>query len=97
MSQHKFSRNINGQHFQVQMGWDSPLQWFYCVIIKNGDEDNPYYSNLDEENRDIYYYQYICEMGGIKLPEGIIEEILSDQNGNVTGREVNWDKNEDLN
>ena len=92
MSQHFFERTIDGQLRHVQIGWDKPLQHFYCNIIGIDGPDGILYSNLFEfEKRSLDYYVDKCKDFGIELPEGLYEEVLTDQQNNVVNRVEWWD------
>lgn len=89
MSQHHFERKIDGQVYAVQIGWDKPLQHFYCVIIR---ADEIIYSNLFEfEKRNIDYYVEKLNEFGIELPKGLYDEVIADQLNNVVNRVEWWD------
>lgn len=47
MSQHHFYTTHEGVGAHVYMGWDKPLQGFFLVIEKDNDEDEPFWSNLN--------------------------------------------------
>lgn len=52
MSQHHFYTQYNGEKTHVLMGWDYTLQGFFLVIKKESDEDVPFWSNLNAEDKE---------------------------------------------
>lgn len=96
MSQHKINVEIDTLPCVIQMGWDKPLQRFYCVIsplILTGELDDPLYSNLYEENPDelsLDFFIGVCENYGVMLPVTLINEIKSDCSNDVVNREMLW-------
>lgn len=85
MSQHVLTTKVNGQQLQIQMGWDTPMSWYYLVIspvIENGELDDPIYSNLNElhpESNPLKYYIEVCHGLGIQIPETVIQGIEEDR------------------
>lgn len=91
MSQHFYSKTIGDIKYTVQLGWDKPLQQFYCVIESSQDEDDPFYSNLLEPNNPpLQHYVDLCSSIGIDLPSQMIEEVISDSKTNAVNRQVQW-------
>ncbi|MDX2504577.1 MAG: hypothetical protein QNL62_08895 [Gammaproteobacteria bacterium] len=96
MSQHFFDATLGTQNLRVQIGWDKPMQWFYCVvyplIVEDGNTvtDEPVYSNLYEDNPkqcDLnYFLELLLERFEIKLPEDMIECVKQDQKHNIVNR-----------
>jgi hypothetical protein len=75
----------------ILVGWDRPLQYFFCVVFpftkdKNKLEEH-LYSNLDEEDGDniqeLHVYQKLLhERFKVELPEDLVLQILEDQMNN---------------
>ncbi len=93
MSQHRFKTSYKAQPVEILMGWDRPLQGFFLVIQDLSDENEPIYSNLDDENlepdglsRDLGYFQNKLKQLGIFVPAQMWDEIKSDQLDNVGNR-----------
>jgi hypothetical protein len=76
----------------VMIGWDKPLQYFYCVVYpylpdKRQIEDH-LYSNLDGaegiEMTDLTRYQYILKNRfNVVLPESLVIQLIEDQLNNL--------------
>ena len=96
MSQHFFDAKFGAQKLRVQMGWDKPLQWFYCVvyplIVENGETvtDEPIYSNLSEDSPkqcDLdYFLALLWDRFEIKVSDDMIECVKQDQQHNIVNR-----------
>jgi hypothetical protein len=87
MSKHYVKTKTNeGVRVEVQMGWDRPMQWFYCVvspILENNECDDPIYSNLNESDPEIltlkYYAEVLRTRFGITIPQDMTNGILEDR------------------
>lgn len=96
MSQHILRTSVDGQSLEVQMGWDSPMKWFYLVVspVCDDDElDNPIYSNLFESDpaaKDLEYYLGVCEKLGITLPDDMVAGVREDQETGAMNRRVEY-------
>jgi hypothetical protein len=76
----------------VMIGWDKPLQYFYCVVYsyrRNKDEiEDHLYSNLDEvdgiEITDLTRYQRMLkDLFNVTLPETLVTQLIEDQLNNL--------------
>lgn len=90
MSQHVFRTTDRvGQLVTVTLGYDRPLDYVFCTVFREGEEDAPLYTNLDDEDagthlQEVSYYRSVLEGLGIDVPETMFEEVESDQ-ANVVG------------
>lgn len=77
MSQHQFHTQHNGKPVIVQIGFDRPLGHYHMVVYELGNDDDPLYTNLDQE--DAYelslddYRNVLSEMG-ITVPDSMFQE-----------------------
>ncbi len=85
MSQHFLYADLDGQQVEIQMGWDTPMDWYYLLIspvLDNEVIDDPIYSNLDEPNansNDLSFYVGVCRKMGIDIPIEMVEGIEEDR------------------
>jgi hypothetical protein len=86
MSKHFFHAKVEGQKFEFQMGWDTPMQWYYLVITpvdeKNNPTDDPEYSNLMEETPEtlgLDYYVGVVRKMGVTVPPDLVKNIEEDR------------------
>lgn len=90
MSQHVFrTLDRDGHRVAVTLGYDRPLDYVFCTVIRDGEEDSPVYTNLDDEDagthlQQVGYYRSALENLGIEVPEKMFTEVESDQ-ANVVG------------
>jgi hypothetical protein len=90
MSQHVFRTTDRvGQPVTVTVGYDRPLDYVFCTVFHDGEEDAPFYTNLDDEYagtrlQEVNYYRSVLESLGIEVPETMFAEVESDQ-ANVVG------------
>jgi hypothetical protein len=100
MSQHIIkTKTKDGIKVQVQMGWDSPMQWYYCVVtpfLENNEEDDPLYSNLYEADPEIltlkYYAEVLRTRFEITLPAEMLEAIELDRKDGRMNNRVFYEK-----
>ncbi len=66
------------------MGWDRPLQYYFLVVSEDGKEDEPLYSNLDDESLPVigtddigYFLEKLKELE-IAVPETMIKAVQED-------------------
>lgn len=89
MSQH-FLKNSKSREV-AQVGWDKPMQNFYCVISDENEEI--VFSNLDKDEyfgKDLSFYIIKLQEFNFIIPDGFEEEILQDKINNVVGKQKNW-------
>lgn len=76
----------------VMIGWDKPLQYFYCVVYPYRQDKNQIadhlYSNLDEadgtEITDLSRYQRLLKgRFNVTLPETLVTRLIEDQLNNL--------------
>jgi hypothetical protein len=90
MSQHVFRTTDSvGQPVTITLGYDRPLDYVFCTVFRDGEEDTPLYTNLDDEDagthlQEVSYYRSVLEGFGIDVPETMFAEVESDQ-ANVVG------------
>jgi hypothetical protein len=82
----------DGHRVAVTLGYDRPLDFVFCTIIRDGEEDSPVYTNLDDDDagthlQDVDYYRSVLEGLGILVPEKMFAEVESDQ-ANAVGNRV---------
>ncbi|MEE9493033.1 MAG: hypothetical protein V3W04_06605 [Gammaproteobacteria bacterium] len=94
MSQHIFvTEDKSGRMIQIQMGWDKPLQRYYCIVeaVDAEDSDNILYSNLDETETvdptlDYYLINILSERFGVEPPDPLMKQVKIDAINNVVNR-----------
>lgn len=98
MSQHTFTATThNGRDVEVLTGWDRPLQGFFLVVQEVGARDDRYvFSNLDlpvweSHPRDFDGFMRVLADLGIKVPQGLLEELLLDAALNVGNKCKAWE------
>lgn len=95
MSRHIFEQQstIDGDTYRVQMGWDKPLQQFYCVIWVLPEEEESIYSNLYDSTpeKSLWYFEKQVIEYGLTIPEGMLLEIVQDERDNVVNKTKHWD------
>lgn len=86
MSQHIFkSKAFSGEMLYIQMGFDSPMDWYYMTIFSMTDEgkaENLKWSNLDHDSPEsltLDYFERVLSKMGIEVPNSIIENIEKDR------------------
>lgn len=83
MSQHYFSTIHNGdQPVTVTLGWDRPLGDYFMFIERDGADDEPLYSSVDEKhpfNKTPAFYKTKLGELGIQVPKTMFEQIQCDQ------------------
>ena len=99
MSQYFHKETINGFTYEVQIGWDEPLQRYYMVIDREGSlSDEPEYSNLLDDdaistNVDLLYFVEIAlEKFGITIPKEIQLKVREDEAKNRKSIEKSFDE-----
>ena len=94
MSQHFFDTQFGQWKLRVQMGWDKPLQLFYCDVYRLKESKSVtevvLYSHLNESdhkqcNLD-HFIDVLWELFDIKLPEDMIECVKQDTQYNIVNR-----------
>lgn len=95
MSQHIFDRvsSIDGATYRILMGWDKPLQEYYCSIYVLPELDEPIYSNLYDSyhRKTLWYYEKTVMEYGLTIPDGMLLEIVQDERDNVVNKVKHWD------
>lgn|GEM_PF-2414511 len=104
MSKHIFDQRIEGQLYEVQIGWDKPLQAFYGVISpwvereEEGEEgyfDDPIWSNLNYDKKlTLEEIADACRTRGFIIPEGLLENVGADQRRNAVNEVTFYDEND---
>jgi hypothetical protein len=94
MSRHEFRLSDgDDKTVTVVLGYDRPLNYVFCTVMREGEEDSPLYSNLDDgeaglHQQDINYFRTILSGLGIDLPEQMFLEVEADQLSRVGNRDV---------
>ncbi|MBN9617604.1 MAG: hypothetical protein BGO25_10425 [Acidobacteriales bacterium 59-55] len=94
MSRHEFRLHDDADKtVTVVLGYDRPLDYLFCTVVREGEEDSPLYSNFDDDEaglhqQDINYFRTILSGLGIDLPEQMFLEVEADQLSRVGNREV---------
>lgn len=98
MSQHVF-RTIDRNDLPVivTLGYDRPLDYVFCTVIREGEEGSPIYTNLDDENagthlQEVGYYRGVLEDFGLDVPERMFIEVKSDQMNRIGNRVVDHNR-----
>ena len=100
MSKHYFTRSTPQGVFEVHIGWDNPVNEYFCNIflVSESDQENsgpriPEWSSL--YTSDLLTPDKIrtkCEKYGIELPSGLINEVINDRRNFIPNKIVNWDE-----
>ena len=94
MSRHEFRlHDGDDKTVTVTLGYDRPLNYTFCTVIREGDEDSPVYSNLGDRNagthqQNVSYFRLILAGLGIKVPEQMFLEVEADQLMRIGNRDV---------
>ena len=102
MSQHIFEQTVHGQHYEVQIGWDKPLQCYYGMIVgwveDNDCEERGYFDHLIWSNLydggQYYRLEAIAQeitRRGFQIPEGLLFNVTQDQRNNTVNKMVFYD------
>lgn len=94
MSQHYTTADVEECEASIQIGWDDPAGWFYLVVEKVTDGDEPFYSNLQDTNRgvgELPYFLNLLKGWGVTLPEKMIDAIKLDKINHTVNRQEWWD------
>lgn len=97
MSQHTFTSETNCSQFvEVQIGWDKPMQQYYCVISPlddKGELDDPLYSNLYEKypaTLDLSYFIKICNDYGVSVSKTVVDAVKQDKKDNIVNNKIDY-------
>ena len=102
MSQHFFKTNFNGDAVWCMLGWDRPLQGFFCLVSlvddSQFDGEGTLYSNLDDPqlehsngfSPEIGYFRKVLEGMDISLPTPMLDAIQVDAVVDRGNRGVVW-------
>ncbi|MBY0379413.1 MAG: hypothetical protein K2P99_03315 [Burkholderiales bacterium] len=91
MSQHHFFTLHNNKKTHVLIGWDRPLQGFFLVIEKDGDQDEPFWSNLNLQEshpKSLQPFILVLSKLGFTIPDILIEEVMQDGCRNIGNKVV---------
>ncbi len=89
MSKHIFNQLLNNQKYEIQIGWDKPLQEFYGTILGfiestdndcDGYFDDLIWSSIFLKNRPCDLEPIIKEIidRGFLIPDGLIDNVKAD-------------------
>ncbi len=94
MSRHAFrTHDSDARIVTVTLGYDRPLNYVFCTVIREGEEDSPLYSNLGDEQagldqQDVNYFRGTLARLGIQVPEQMFLEVEWDQLTRTGNRDV---------
>ncbi len=104
MSKHIFEETLNGQKYEIQLGWDNPLQRYYGVIIgwvlDTDADDGGYFDDLVWSN--IYQTPHLCSLQqiateitkrGFTIPEGLLDNVYHDKTHNISNQRRFYETN----
>ncbi|MFK8034414.1 MAG: hypothetical protein AB8B94_09750 [Hyphomicrobiales bacterium] len=113
MSKHIFEQTVGDQSYEVQIGWDKPLQRYYGVISPWAEdpdmEEGGYFDDCDPTWSNLFLSSDIgledvadaCEKLGLIIPDGLLENVVDDMLRNavneITIYECNKTRHIDLN
>ncbi len=100
MSKHYFTRSTPQGVFEVHIGWDNPVNEYFCNIflITGSDQESntpqlPEWSSLyDSDLLTPDKIKAKCEEYDIELPSGLINEVITDRFNHIPNKIVNWDE-----
>ena len=88
MSKHSFRQRVNGQRYEVEIGWDEDAQCYYGMIYGwvaysfppgFGLYDELIWTSLGDENVvTLCTIVKECQARGFTIPDGFIEQVQSD-------------------
>lgn len=90
MSKHIFNQSVNGAPYEVQIGWDKPLQQYYAnilAIVAEGEpEDEDYnecltWSDCESSKWPMSLDDIVREITnrGFDIPNGLLNNVLIDR------------------
>jgi hypothetical protein len=89
MTQRILKTSINECAVNVLMGWDRALQYYFMVINYVDSDDEPLYSNLDDDDaginikNELPYFLKKARSFNIKIPEAMIARLQADKTLNL--------------
>jgi hypothetical protein len=102
MSQHYFKTTHQGRPITITLGFDRPLQGYFCTVERNdaaGEDDAYLYCNLDDPTlsrhtgmaETVDYFDALLMARGFTVPRAMIAEVERDGVLNVGNRRVWYD------
>ena len=94
MSRHVFRLSgTDEKPITVTLGYDRPLNYVFCTVVREAEEDAPIYTNLDDGDaglyqQDVNYFRPVLLGLGIELPEQMFLEVEADQLMRIGNRDV---------
>jgi hypothetical protein len=94
MSRHEFRFHDSDERtVTATLGYDRPLNYIFCTVVREGEEDSPIYSNLDDDKaglhqQDVNYFRAVLAGLGIRVPERMFREVEADQLMRVGNRAI---------
>ena len=91
MSKHIFEQTLNNQTYEVQIGWDKPLQRYYGVIspwVEDHEyEEGGYFDTAEPVWSNLYFAHDVsledivtaCEELVLTLPNGLLDNVVNDR------------------
>lgn len=99
MSKHMFTQKTEKGTSTVDMGWDNPVNTFFCNIYFDAECDeessypfHPQWTSLSEGAISTDRIIEKCKEYRIDLPEGLIDEVITDCCYPTPNRFVNWNE-----
>lgn len=87
MTQRALKTSIGGRSDTVLMGWDKPLQYHFMVIETLDGDDEPLYSNLDEDAAGLAgrlaYFAKKARTFGIEVQPAMLAKLQADEALNI--------------
>ena len=105
MSKHIFEQTVDDQTYEIQIGWDKPLQRYYGVISPWVEDDEceqgGYFDNCEPTWSNLYLSGDVglediitaCEELGVNIPEGLLENVVNDMFRNAVNEVTCYDHN----
>lgn len=102
MSKHIFNQTLGNQKYEIQIGWDKPLQEFYGTILgfiedtgSDGDGyfDDLIWSSIFLKSRPFDLEPIITEITGrgFLIPDGLIDNVKADRCRNAVNEHTFYD------
>ncbi|MFK4448501.1 hypothetical protein ABH944_008531 [Caballeronia udeis] len=83
MTQRTLNTAIGGRAVTVLMGWDKPVQYHVMVVETFDGDDEPRYSNLDDDEAGLAgrlaYFAKKARTFGIELPPAMLAKLQADE------------------
>jgi hypothetical protein len=95
MTQRILKTTIGAQAATVLMGWDKPLQYHFMVIETLDGDEEPLYSNLDDDHAGLAgrlaHFAKKARTFGIELPPAMLAKLQADEALNLGNATSSFD------